>query len=299
MRARRPRVERGRRVSGIVDRAPSRVEGRRARDHDHRADDPGEDGAGHDVDPDVRHVLRREALVGDVGQHERESPRRKGAAPGRQVPQQLGEVGGAQALRSGRRELEGVAAHRREVDRAPGDRVLEEALREPPEADAPEHRAQSHFDADGLEEPVRLSEAHVGHPRETLAGEVEHLRVEHVASEQQLVVAAARARNDPGRAELDAVLVDGAHIGPFDVGRRAPGCPYDDSRDDRGGIGESDAEVGDRPHAVSVAVDDRSPDEAAELHPLPVSDAAARSRGPASSGVCRRERLGLAACPSA
>ena len=142
-------------------------------------------------------------------------------------------------------------------------------LREPRQADAPEQRARSHLDADDLEDPVRQREADVGHPRETLAGDVEHLRVEHVAFEQELVVGGSSARNDTRRAELDAVLVDGAHVGPADVGRRTAGCPHDHSRDDRGGVVEPDAEVGDRPDAVPVAVDDRAPDEAAELHPAP------------------------------
>ena len=137
----------------------------------------------------------------------------------------------------------------------PGDRVARRAAREPLQSQAPQHAVEPRFDALHEQDAVVEAQAHIAHAHDPMSGEVDQLRVEHVAREQDH---GRRLLEGGPRREDHVVAVEPLHVAPWRPRRRAAATPDDDAGHGRRGTGGRDAEVGQPSDPPSAAPDGRA-----------------------------------------
>lgn len=94
---------------------------------------------------------------------------------------------------------------------APGDDHGRQSVAESGEAQATEQSPEPQIDADDRESLAVVSQEHIRDPRQAMAGEIDHLRVQDVADQQHLLTL---KRDVSGiRPVGDLVLLEVAHVG--------------------------------------------------------------------------------------
>jgi heat shock protein HslJ len=152
-----------------------------------------------------------------------------GGEPG----QQVGQADAVQAVQrtGGDRQLHVVAPGRGQVQVAPVDRLLGQALGQSVESEAAHDRAEADVDRCGLEPGGGPHQQHVAHALDALSRDVDDLGVQHVAAQQQLVIGQRQGAPGPGRhaiegaggAELHPGVFEGDDAGPVEQVQFASG----------------------------------------------------------------------------
>ena len=165
-----------------------------------------------------------------------------------------------------------------QVHLPPGDRPRREVRGQPVQAQARRHAVEARLDAAQDDVAARRAQIDVADADDPPAREVEQLRVEHVAGEQDAVGHGAERIGAQGRAARPQ-LRDRAPRGP---GRRPPTASHHDAGDSTGSVRDArrNAEVGDTPDAAGVEPH-RPPQARAQQH----LGAQPRRRGPRGSSV--------------